>query len=88
MGVFEEDVGNMFVRCVKSNLAKWIEEGERVTELMMKEYETERKRLAQQPQRQQNDQTSSSLSVVSMSRQESSKTKPAYRSFRKVTRSR
>lgn len=88
MGVFEEDVGKMFVRVVKSNLAKWIEEGERVTELMMKEYETERKRLAQQPRRQQNDQTSSSLSVVSMSRQESSKTKPAYRSFRKVTRTR
>ena len=40
--VFEESVGSMFVHCVKSNLARWIEEGSRATELMMKEDEKER----------------------------------------------
>lgn len=58
MGVFEESglVGNtggsggggggssFFVNCVKSNLARWIEEGARATELMMKEDEEERRR--------------------------------------------
>ena len=42
--VFEESVGSMFVHCVKSNLARWIEEGSRATELMMKEDEKERSR--------------------------------------------
>lgn len=42
MGVFEESVGGMFAKCVKSNLARWIEEGARATDLMIKEEQEER----------------------------------------------
>ena len=42
MGVFEESVGGMFTKCVKSNLARWIEEGARATDLMIKEEQEER----------------------------------------------
>lgn len=44
MGVFEENVCGMFVGGVKGNLARWLEEGSRATELMMKEYEEERRK--------------------------------------------
>lgn len=50
MGVFKDSgLGNggggeaaYFVNCVKSNLARWIEEGRRTTQLMMKEDKEER----------------------------------------------
>ncbi|KAL7544404.1 hypothetical protein ACHAWF_007798, partial [Thalassiosira exigua] len=50
MGVFPPGAGGQFARLVKANLARWIEEGGRVTEIMMKEDEEERKR-ALLPQR-------------------------------------
>ena len=42
MGVFDEKVGHSFVQLVKSNLARWIEDGESATTLMIKQDEKER----------------------------------------------
>lgn len=42
MSVFNDEVGHSFVHNVKSNLARWIEEGERATEIMIKQDEEER----------------------------------------------
>ena len=50
MGVFEENVGGMFAYCVKRNLAQWIDEGARVTELMMKDDNEERRRQWEEQQ--------------------------------------
>jgi hypothetical protein len=41
-GVFAEDVGHMFVNCVKCNRSQWIEEGERATNQMIQQDEKER----------------------------------------------
>jgi len=46
-GVFEEEVADCFVQCVKNNLARWIEEGERETDMMMKLDEQERRSSAE-----------------------------------------
>jgi len=72
MGVFEESVGSMFVYCVKSTLARWIEEGSRETELMIKQDADERKRS------QEGQQSVNSLSqeVVSMGINEGDKVQP------------
>ncbi|KAL7430546.1 hypothetical protein ACHAXM_002325 [Skeletonema potamos] len=42
MGVFDEKVGHSFVDLVKSNLARWIEDGELATMMMIKQDEKER----------------------------------------------
>ena len=44
MRVFDENDGDVFVYCVKANLARWIEEGSRETELMMRRDEEKRRR--------------------------------------------
>ncbi|KAL7483136.1 hypothetical protein ACHAW6_009539 [Cyclotella cf. meneghiniana] len=41
-GVFSDEVGHMFVRCVKCNRSQWIEEGESATNLMFQKDEKER----------------------------------------------
>lgn len=43
---------SFFVNCVKSNLAKWIDEGTRTTDLMMKDDEEERRKELELCQRQ------------------------------------
>ncbi len=42
MGVFDEKVGHAFVHLVKSNLARWIEDGELATSVMIRQDEYER----------------------------------------------
>ncbi|KAK1738499.1 3',5'-cyclic nucleotide phosphodiesterase [Skeletonema marinoi] len=42
MGVFDEKVGHSFVHLVKSNLARWIEDGELATVMMIRQDEKER----------------------------------------------
>ena len=42
MGVFDDRVGHSFVQLVKSNLARWIEDGEAATAMMIKQDEKER----------------------------------------------
>ena len=54
-GVFEEEVADVFVGCVKSSLERWIEEGERETELMMKHDEEERQREREELEQKQRD---------------------------------
>jgi len=48
MRVFDENDGDVFVYCVKANLARWIEEGSRETELMMRRDEEKRLRATEQ----------------------------------------
>lgn len=42
MGVFDEEVGQSFVHIVKSNLARWIKDGQQATDAMIKQDEKER----------------------------------------------